>query len=120
MSPIISPEPLVRIRLTGAYDASGRYQTTGVETKFSGSFQSLSRRDREGLPEGIRSTVENRITAPQGTLRMASQQAGHVSDRVRRKGVVYEVVHVDDAHPLIPHDRAYVVRLQEADPGVSP
>lgn len=99
----------------GSIGADGRW-TEGVTTDatFRGSVQPLSGKDMAILSEGLRAKVTRKVYAPRGTLRTVDQHDGDRSDRVvDGDGLVYEVVHVDDAHPLIPHDRAYLTRVQE-------
>jgi hypothetical protein len=84
-----------------------------VDTPFMGSVQPMRGKDREVLPEGIRSADLRKIYCDRGTLRTEDQGAGEKADEVVVDGRVYVVVHVDDSHELIPHDRAYLQKKQE-------
>jgi hypothetical protein len=101
---------------TQGYGTDGRPDTaTGRTCTFRGSVQPLPERDRQVLPEGVRHRDGRKVYAARGTLRTANQHDGYPADRVRIDDVWYEVVHVDAEHRLIPHDRAFVLRIQEAE-----
>lgn len=89
----------------------------GVATDdpFLGSVQPLRGRDRENLPEGIRSADLRKVYCDRYTLR-TEDAAGEKADEVVVDGVVYTVVHVDDSHELIEHDRAYLQKKPEGAP----
>lgn len=113
----LGEETLTRRRFAPGHrdHGTGRW-VDGVptDTPFRGSVQPVGRADREGLPEGIRSRVERKVYAPRGTLRAADQHLGVMGDHVVRGGLVYEVVYAEaDLHPLLPHDKAFVVLLKE-------
>lgn len=86
---------------------------SSTDTLFLGSVQPMRGKDREVLPEGIRSADLRKVYCDKGTLRTEDQQTGTKADEVVVDGVVYTVVHVDDSHELIPHDRAYLQKKQE-------
>lgn len=87
---------------------------TAADTTFIGSLQPMRGRDRQVLPEGLRSYDGRKVYCPIGTLRTEDQHAGTPADQVLVGSDPFTVIHVDDDHRLIPHDRAYLVRLQEA------
>lgn len=105
---------LTRRRFAPAYYVAGRPAAGPVtSTPFEGSVQPLKGRDREVLPEGVRSYDGRKVYCPVGTLRTEDQHTGVPADQVLIGADPYTVVHVDDDHRVIPHDRAYIVRLQE-------
>jgi hypothetical protein len=55
------------------------------------------------------------VYCARGTLRVEDQHAGTAGDEVLIDGVTFTVVHVDADHPLLEHDRAFVVRPPEAE-----
>lgn len=105
---------LVRRRFAAGSLVAGRY-TPGASTDdaFTGSLQPLRGTDREVLPEGTRQTDSRKIYTDPDTLRTADQHSGLPADHVIVDGVAFVVVHVDSPHPIIPHQRAYIVRVQE-------
>jgi|SRR5688572_28113400 len=106
---------LTRRRFAAPTWTAGR-ATPGAssDTAFLGSLQPMRGRDRQVLPEGLRSYDGRKVYCPIGTLRTEDQHVGTPADQVVHEGIAFTVVHVDDDHRLIPHDRAYLVRLQEA------
>lgn len=84
-----------------------------TDTSFRGSVQPMGGRDRQVLPEGLRERVGRKVYCPRGTLRTPDQIAGTPGDVVVDGSTLYTVVHVDNEHPLLEHDRAFVVRVQE-------
>lgn len=98
----------------GAYTA-GRWVAGGTSsTTFLGSVQPLPGKDRQVLPEGLRNRDGRKVYCDRGTLRVDSQHDGTSADVVEIDGVDFVVAHVDSEHPLLEHDRAFVVRAQEA------
>ena len=87
-----------------------------TDTTFLGSVQPLKERERQVLPEGARMADSRKVYCDIGTLRTEDQHAGTTADDVLIDGYRYTVVHVDSSHELIPHDRAYLVRVQEGAP----
>lgn len=87
-----------------------------TDTPFQGSVQPMRGRDRQVLPEGLRSLDGKRIYCDRGTLRAEDQHAGTKADEVLVNGARYTVVHLDDEHEEIPHDRALLIRVQEGTP----
>lgn len=86
-----------------------------TDTPFQGSVQPMRERDRHVLPEGVRTSDGRKVYCDRGTLRVDDQHAGEVADQVLVNAVPFTVVHVDSSHELIEHDRAYLVRVQEAE-----
>lgn len=80
---------------------------------FRASVQPLAGRDRQVLPQGIRSRVGRKVYCPRGTLRVDDQDTGDRADEVVISGEIFTVVHVDNEHPLLEHDRAFVLRTRE-------
>jgi hypothetical protein len=105
---------LVRRRYAAATWTAGRPTAGAVtETAFVGSPQPMRGADRQVLPEGVRQRESLKVYCDQGTLRTADQHAGVPADEVEIDTVRYTVVHIDSTHALIPHDRAFLVRVQE-------
>jgi hypothetical protein len=86
-----------------------------ADTSFQGSVQPLGGQDRQVLPEGLRQRDGRKVYCARGTLRTDDQHAGVPADQVLISGTAFTVVHVDADHPLLEHDRAYLVRGQEAE-----
>jgi hypothetical protein len=86
-----------------------------TDSTFEGSVQPMSGKERQLLAEGLRSYDGRKVYAPLGTLRVDDQHEGVPADLVLIDDVAFTVVHLQDAHPLLPHDRAYLVRVQEAE-----
>lgn len=107
---------LTRRRLGGGAHVAGRWVPGDpTDTTFKGAVQPLSGRDREVLPEGIRQAARRKVYCARGTLQTDDPTASPAveADRVIDGTEVWVVVHVDNAHEVIPHDRAYLVREQE-------
>lgn len=105
---------LVRRRFVAGTFTAGRHTGgSSTDTTFTGSLQPLSGRDREVLPEGTRITDSRKIYVDPGTLRTDNQYTGDAADHVIIDGDAFVVVHVDEPHPLILHDRVYIERVQE-------
>ncbi|MEN0065939.1 MAG: hypothetical protein AAGA48_27610 [Myxococcota bacterium] len=99
----------------GAYSSTGGWAAgPSTESTFMGSLQPLAGRDRQVLPEGVRASASRKIYCLQGTLRTDDQHSGVSADEViDAQGRIYTVIHVDDAHPLLPHERVYLQRKRE-------
>ena len=108
---------LTRRRTDPGTRTAGRF-TPGAttDTSFRGSVQPMGGRDREVLPEGLRQSDGRKVYTDRGTLRTSNQHTKEPADQVLIGSVAYTVVHVDDSHELLPHDRAFLVRAQEAQP----
>lgn len=86
-----------------------------TDTPVVGSLQPLRERDRQVLPEGLRSGDLRKLYAARDALRTEDQHSGTKADEVidARTGFTFVVVHSDDAHEEIPHGRYYLQRRQE-------
>lgn len=115
---ILGRVALIRRRLTAGHRdaATGRWvDGEAADTPFTGSIQPVGRKDREALPEGLRTTVERMVYTDPGTLRTVNQLTGEEADQVIHDGIVYDVVHVDTWVQLLSHDHAFLVRAPEAE-----
>jgi len=117
MRPMIKPVQLTRRRLDAplSWGADGRpVAGPTTDTPFTASVQPMPGKDRKLLPEGVRSREAYRLTTDPGVLRTVDQHAGHEADLVLLGSDLYEVAHAEPrAHGLIPHDRVYIVRVDE-------
>lgn len=115
---LLGERDVTRRRRTGGTRTAGRWTPgSAVDTTIRGSVQPLGGRDRLVLPEGLRQSVGKKVyTAVRGDLRAADQATGLEGDEVVIDGEVYTVVHVDNEHPLIGHDRAFLLRTKEVAP----
>jgi hypothetical protein len=114
---MLGERALERIRrASDSYVAGVLTPGAASSSPFNGSVQPMSGSDRALMKEGgtTRTGRGKKIYCPQGTLQAGDHQAGVAADVVRIDGVDYTVVHVDNEHPLIGHDRAYVVLVTEA------
>lgn len=113
---LLGEATLTRRRTAAPTWTAGR-AVAGVATDspFTGSVQPMGGKDRQVLPEGLRQRDGRKVYAPRGTLRTDDQHAGTPADVVVVDGVGFTVVHVDSDHPLLEHDRALLVRAQEAE-----
>lgn len=112
----LGEETLTRIRFEPAEYVAGRaVEGDSDETDFLGSVQPMREKDRQVLPEGARMSDARKIYCLRGTLRVDDQHTGDAADQVLIGGSPFTVVHVDASHPLIMHDRAYVLREREAE-----
>jgi hypothetical protein len=86
-----------------------------TESPVVGSIQPLRGRDRENLPEGIRSAELLKIYTDRDALRTEDQHTQVKADELvdARTGFVYVVIHSDDSHEEIPHGRYFLQRKQE-------
>lgn len=89
-------------------EATPRTQTDSL---FDGSPQPMNGKDREVFPDGARVVDMKKIYTAQGILRTVDEYDGTEADRVVLNGKTYEVIHVDDTHNVIPHDRVYILRV---------
>lgn len=117
MTALLGETTLTRRRFAAPTWTAGR-PTAGAstDTTFLGSVQPMGGRDRQVLPEGLRHRHGVKVYCPRGTLRVDDQHTGDPADQVLVDGVAYTTVHVDDEHPLLEHDRAFLLRVQEAQP----
>lgn len=111
---LLGERDLVRRRFGATTWSAGRASVgASTDTPFRGSLQPMPERDRDVLPEGIRTRDARKVYCPRGTLRTDDQRAGLPADQVLDGGVAFTVIHVDSSHELLPHDRAYLLRTQE-------
>lgn len=83
-----------------------------VSTEFTGSFQPLSGREREALPEGVRSSESLKVYTNE-PLRTADQHDGVLADVVTYNGRDYRVVAVDRWPVMLDHFKVTLQRTQE-------
>lgn len=113
---LLGEQDLTRRRFAASTWTAGRpVPGASSDTTFRGSVQPLPGKDRQVLPEGLRQREGRKVYCPRGTLRVDDQHAGTPADQVLVSGVAHTVVHIDSDHPLIEHDRAFVLRVQEAE-----
>lgn len=111
---LLGERSLTRRRYAAPTWTAGRpVAGSSSDTAFLGSVQPLRGRDRHVLPDGIRASDGRKVYCDRGTLRVDDQHTGDAADEVVIDGDVFTVVHVDSDHPLLEHDRAYLVRNQE-------
>jgi hypothetical protein len=86
-----------------------------TDTPVVGSLQPLQERDRQVLPEGLRSSDLRKLYAARDALRTEDQHSGTKADELidARTGFVFVVVHSDDSHEEIEHGRYFLARKQE-------
>lgn len=85
-----------------------------TDEPFTGAIQPLSGDDREVLPEGVRTSSSHVCyTRLPHTLSVGNTSDKTRADQVVDGSTVYQVTHVDTWTELIPHDRAYLSKLQE-------
>jgi hypothetical protein len=107
--------PLTRRRFPATSYVDGRpVAGAATDTAFEGSVQPLPERDRQVLPEGVRHRDARKVyVETPGFLRTADQHLGVPADQVLVDDAPFTVVHTDDSHPIIAHQRCYLVRVQE-------
>lgn len=116
---ILGQLPVVRIRRSESRGSDGRTVMAVVsETTVRASVQPLTDRQREVLPEGIRTKVEKRLYS-KNEFRTADQLTGIPADRVLYDSEEFEVVAVKRWPSLLAHYEVDLVRVTEAD-GVWP
>jgi hypothetical protein len=110
----LGDRPLTRRRFAASTYTAGRaVPGTSADTVFLGSVQPMRGKDRQVLPEGIRQRDGRKVYTDRGTLRVDDQLTGDAADQVLFDGFAYVVVHIDSDHPLIEHDHALLIRVQE-------
>jgi len=113
----LGEQSLTRRRFAaGVWTAGLWVEGAAVDSTFLGSVQPLKGKDRQVLEEGVRQRDGRKVYCDRGTLLTADQHSGTSADHVLIGSLEFVVMHVDDSHPLLPHDRAFLVRLQEAGP----
>lgn len=115
---LLGQTTLTRRRFAAGTYVDGRSVPGGpTDTSFVGSLQELTERDRRVLPEGVRSSDGRKVYLEiPGTLRVDDQHTGEPADQVvLTDGKVFTVVKVSSAdnHPLITHQKATLLRIQE-------
>ena len=116
---ILGKESAARYRFgaeTRDPDTGRTIKPTPTETIFKGSFQPLTGKERDALPEGVR-TSEALKCYTKADLQTADQFAKTPADEVEYDGKRYVVVAVDRYPKLLNHFKATLIRKQEqADP----
>ncbi|MFU8806540.1 MAG: hypothetical protein ACNA8W_22205 [Bradymonadaceae bacterium] len=116
---ILGAENITRIRRGETRGSDGRSVIAVLNsTTIQASVQPLTDRQREVLPEGIRTRVEKRLYS-KSDFRTADQLTGTPSDYVLYNGETFEVVAVKRWPKLLAHYEVDLVRLTEED-GVWP
>lgn len=112
---LLGERAITRRRYDGGAWVAGRWvRGAAVDTSFVASVQRLSGTDRENLSEGDRSrTARKVVTEHLAFLRTEDQHNTLEADDVLVNGSLHRVVHIDDDHPLIPHEMVFVVMVQE-------
>lgn len=95
-----------RRRTAGSYVDGYWVEGTATDASVSASVQPMRGREREILPEGVRVRDVRK-------LYVADRTALAIDDEVQLDGDWFTVIHVDTSHPLVPHTRAFVVRVPE-------
>lgn len=113
---LLGEQTVTRRRYADGSWSGGRFTPgAATDTTFQGSVQPLGGKDRQVLPEGVRQRDGRKVYCPRSTLRVEDQHAQTAGDEVLIGGVAFVVMHVDSDHPLIEHDRAFVVRPPEGE-----
>lgn len=114
---ILGAETITRRRFAvGSRGADGRWvDGATTDVSIAASVQPLEGKDRAILPEGDRSKDGIKLYTT-SDLVPADQHAGTSGDRVVVNGVVFEVRNVVRERSIIPHYRAFALRLQEVAP----
>lgn len=102
------------------YSASTRDADTGytipgsyTETAITGSFQAAGGKDREALPEGVRSS-QTIVLYTNADVRTADARTGLDADRIEYNGQLWTVVMVDRWPKLLSHHKATLLLDQES------
>lgn len=126
MRTFLGQRPLTRRRFdkTGPdTDADGFPITdnlTAVDTTFQGSVQVLKGNQRQVMVEGVRVMAQKKLYCNTGTLRTEDDRLGIRADEVIDGAKRYTVVYTDDDHPLIPHQKAFLIEVQQGVDEVTP
>lgn len=111
----LGEQVLTRRRFGASSYVAGRpVPPSSTDTTFLGSVQPMRGKDRQVLPEGLRQRDGKKVYCARNELRVDDQLTGEVADQVLIGAQPYTVVHVDADHPLIEHDHALLVRVQES------
>jgi len=119
--PYLGAQTVIRLRYEAPAYTSGRASFDAIpgETEVMASVQPLPEKDRQLLPEGARHRDGRKMYCDLGTFRVDDQHSGDQADRVQIGSKIFTVIHVDALHPLISHERVYVVRVAETCEPVS-
>ena len=100
---------------TGVYGPTGLWieDASPVDASFQGSLQPVGTRDRQVLPEGLRSAVTLKVYCAPATLRTVDQHINQQADEVIAPEGTFTVVHIDEPHPMLAHQRGYLTRKVE-------
>ena len=116
---ILGKESATRYRFgaeTRDPDTGRTIKPTPTESAFKGSFQPLRGKERDALPEGVR-TSEALKCYTKTDLRTADQFTKTPADEVEYGGRRFVVYRVDEWDALLRHTKALLIRKQEqADP----
>jgi hypothetical protein len=114
---ILGAEPITRRRFSvGARGVDGRFvDGASTDAVISASVQPLEGKDRAILPEGDRSKDGIKVYTT-SDLAPADQHVGTSGDQLIVDGVIFEVRNVVRERSIIPHYRAFALRLQEVSP----
>lgn len=111
---LLGERPLVRRRYAPDTWVDGeRVAGASTDTPFMGSVQVLSGRERQVLPEGLRSRDGRKVYCDRGVLRAEDQHTGDKADEVLVDGQRFQVVRVESEHELIEHAKVWLVQVQE-------
>lgn len=115
MADILGAEPITRVRFATGSRVSGRYVAgASTSTTIRGSVQPLSGKETQTLPEGERRRDWLKVYT-HTELVPVDQHGGAATsgDRLVIDGITYEVRTTARQRSVIPHYRAFVVRVQE-------
>ena len=85
-----------------------------TEEQIQGSFQPLNGKEREALPEGVRSSETLKVYTGVD-LRTADQHEGTPADEIEYDGRRFVVYQVDKWPKLLDHYKALLIRKQEIE-----
>jgi hypothetical protein len=109
----LSAQQVVRVRRDGAYNVDGVFVVSStVSTPLRAVVQALTGRQRELLPEGVRTRARWRMHLADATVRVETQGSGEMADQVVYNGKTYTAIE-DRDNPG--HGRYQRVILAEAD-----
>lgn len=117
---ILGAESITRRRFApGSRGSDGRWvEGASTDATIAASVQPLEGRDREILPEGDRQKdgIKVYTTSDLEPVNQHTAPEGASGDHVLVDGIAYEVRNVARQRSIIPHYRAFAVRLQEDAP----
>ena len=94
-------------------DTGRTIKPTPTTSLIVGSFQPLTGKERDALPEGVR-TREALKVYTKSEIRTADQHTGTPADEIEYDGRVFVVTAVDRYPKLIPHYKGTLLRKQES------